>query len=577
MSANLMTPSLRTAKWNRSQFVPFLHGVQSQNFARVSKILAGSKRYYGIDGDVPVILAEDETRIKPRERKFKHNGGKTGILTFESVLNCMCSRWESRRDTLTGFCGVKDAHTCRLGPEVTVGSGEEGYSRIVDSFETNVIGSYARVIIVNPLHEKLPRLIVSTSVTCNSFNVDWVREHWDRMSSEWEQHCRLVVGPIVGYASDGDSRRRKLMLADYVSESGLRWKLDWEGWIFSCSVFASGDVYGLGDQDPPHNGKKLVNPLDRSTHPLILGDHHACLEHVHLVYKLYPHDMHFLNFDDVVMRDRQNWAGPQRLYSKQVQKCLELLGERTDAHHERTLGTRLYLEVVADYIDIFYSVRLDLYSYENEPDLADFTGLRTDDEFIAALKKGLQEAQNLSILLNMAPHTGVRNQIWWKTPWVSEMELGLFQRGSEVAPDPMDNEGEGFEDELANSNTVGDLWDLAFPIQLEGSDSEQEDGVDDLTILGHETRHVMSEVLQQISSEDQEKSRVDCVPVCILDIGSDCAVLFDTERTGRRSRSRRRPLNTLSNDVWIGRAQKIQRKYNDANDKMQIDEFMKSV
>ncbi|KAL3688766.1 hypothetical protein R1sor_015075 [Riccia sorocarpa] len=197
---------------------------------------------------------------------------------------------------------------------------------------------------------------------------------------------------------------------------------------------------------------------------------------------------------------------------------------------------------------------------ENEPNLADFTGLRTDDEFIATLKKGLQEAQNLLILLNMAPHTGVRNQIWWKTPWVSEMELGLFQRGSEVAPDPVDNEGEGFEGEPANSNAIGDLWDLAFPVQLEGSDSEQEDGVDDMTILGHETRHVMSEVLQQISSEDQEvkkEPRVDGVPVCILDIGSDCAVLFDTERTGRSNRSRRRPLNTLSKDVWIGRAQKI--------------------
>ncbi|KAL3699442.1 hypothetical protein R1sor_017464 [Riccia sorocarpa] len=204
---------------------------------------------------------------------------------------------------------------------------------------------------------------------------------------------------------------------------------------------------------------------------------------------------------------------------------------------------------------------------ENEPDLVDFTGPRTDDEFIAALKEGLQEAQNLLILLNMAPHTGIRNQVWWKTPWVSEMELGLFQRGSEVAPDPMDNE-------------------------------EQEDGVDDLTLLGNETRHVMSEVLQQISSEDQEvkkydsmvvydghaiykatlvsqlvgnptlskdrltrikqsiffngvkqKPRVDGVPVCILDIGSDCAVLFDTERTGRISRSRRRPVSTLSKDV----------------------------
>ncbi|KAL3687177.1 hypothetical protein R1sor_013486 [Riccia sorocarpa] len=212
-----MTPSLRTPRRNRALFVPFLPGVHSQNFTEVSKILEASKRYYGIVGDVPVILAQDETRIKPHVR------------------------WEPRRDTLIGFCGSKDGHTCQLGLELSVGSGEEGYSHIVDSFGTN---------------------------------------YWRALKHEWDEHCRTVVGLVIGHANDGDSRRRKLMLADYGSMSGVRWKLDWDGWIFSGAISGTGDVYGLGDQDPPHNGKKLVNPLDRSTHPLILGDHHACLEHV---------------------------------------------------------------------------------------------------------------------------------------------------------------------------------------------------------------------------------------------------------------------------------------------------------
>ncbi|KAL3677805.1 hypothetical protein R1sor_020761 [Riccia sorocarpa] len=99
MAANLMTPSLQTARRNRAQFVPFLPGVHSQNFAEDSKILEASKRYYRIVGDVPVILAEDETRIKPHVR------------------------WEPRRDTLIGFYGSKDGHICQLGLEFTVGSG----------------------------------------------------------------------------------------------------------------------------------------------------------------------------------------------------------------------------------------------------------------------------------------------------------------------------------------------------------------------------------------------------------------------------------------------------------------------
>ncbi|KAL3692993.1 hypothetical protein R1sor_006644 [Riccia sorocarpa] len=189
-------------------------------------------------------------------------------------------KWEPRRDTLIGFCGSKDGHTCQLGLELTVGSGEEGYSHIVDNFGTNVIGSYARVVIVNPLHEKLPRLIIFASVTYNSFVASWVREHWRSLKREWNEHCRTLVGRVIGHSSNGDSRRRKLMLGDYGSMSGVRWKLDWDGWIFLGAVSGTGNVYDLGDQDLPHNGKKLVNPLDRNTHPLILGDHHACLEHV---------------------------------------------------------------------------------------------------------------------------------------------------------------------------------------------------------------------------------------------------------------------------------------------------------
>ncbi|KAL3685955.1 hypothetical protein R1sor_003977 [Riccia sorocarpa] len=59
------------------------------------------------------------------------------------------------------------------------------------------------------------------------------------------------------------------------------------------------------------------------------------------------------------------------------------------------------------------------------------------------------------------------------------------------------------------------------------------------------------------------RPRADGVPVCILDIGSDCAVLFDTENRSRSTRSKKgRGSVTVSKDVWIGRAQKIRRRYN---------------
>ncbi|KAL2609554.1 hypothetical protein R1flu_028127 [Riccia fluitans] len=169
---------------------------KDSNFEEVAKILMTEKALHGITVDVAVILAEDETRVKP------------------------IVRWEARRDMLIGFCGDKDNHVCKMGLEVEVGSGESSYSKIVESFEQKIQGSYARVVIVNPLHEKLPRLIVYASVTCNSFIASWVQDHWKGLKQRWDKCCRQAVGPILGHANDGDARRRKLMKEDYLESEG---------------------------------------------------------------------------------------------------------------------------------------------------------------------------------------------------------------------------------------------------------------------------------------------------------------------------------------------------------------------
>ncbi|KAL3695498.1 hypothetical protein R1sor_009574 [Riccia sorocarpa] len=90
--------------------------------------------------------------------------GENALGTFEVKPRV---RWEPRRDTLIGFCGQKVEHVCKFGLEIEVGNGEAGYSKIVDSFDENI-----------------------------------------------------QVGPIIGHASDGDSRRRKLMVEDYLSNEG---------------------------------------------------------------------------------------------------------------------------------------------------------------------------------------------------------------------------------------------------------------------------------------------------------------------------------------------------------------------
>ncbi|KAL3678331.1 hypothetical protein R1sor_021287 [Riccia sorocarpa] len=67
-----------------------------------------AKQFHGIECDVLVILAEDETRVKPRVR------------------------WEPRRDTLIGFCGQKVEHVCLPVPLHLLGSDccEHFFSRV---------------------------------------------------------------------------------------------------------------------------------------------------------------------------------------------------------------------------------------------------------------------------------------------------------------------------------------------------------------------------------------------------------------------------------------------------------------
>ena len=74
---------------------------------------------------------------------------------------------------MDGFCGKKE-HKCQSHFLVTVGEGTAGYEIIIDAFKNCVIGHYAHVIIENPLHEKLPHLVVVVHPTCNRFDANFV-------------------------------------------------------------------------------------------------------------------------------------------------------------------------------------------------------------------------------------------------------------------------------------------------------------------------------------------------------------------------------------------------------------------
>lgn len=84
----------------------------------------------------------------------------------------------------------------------------------MSTFEEYSKSSYARVVIVNPLHESLHKLAFCVTTTSNWFNIYWMREHWNGLKMSWDDNCRSGVGPLLGHHSNGDARSRMLMTKD---------------------------------------------------------------------------------------------------------------------------------------------------------------------------------------------------------------------------------------------------------------------------------------------------------------------------------------------------------------------------
>ena len=139
----------------------------------------------------------------------------------------------------------------------------------------------------------------------------------------WEKECKEDVGPIIGHASDGDSRQHQLMLEDYKCSKGTRFGVDWPGWLLTARIVDGLNVSGLHDQDYVHNGKKLVNPSDSVARTLMLGGDLYSINHVGMVYSTFSYNKHGLLQTDVDRQDRQNWASYAR---KRLEHVLQSCG-----------------------------------------------------------------------------------------------------------------------------------------------------------------------------------------------------------------------------------------------------------
>lgn len=68
-----------------------------------------------------------------------------------------------------------------------------------------------RVLVANPLVARMPRLVFCLLATCNKFDIALLEKNWAQIHEFLRDILEASIGPLVGYGSDGDSRKRWLM------------------------------------------------------------------------------------------------------------------------------------------------------------------------------------------------------------------------------------------------------------------------------------------------------------------------------------------------------------------------------
>ena len=352
VAINMGGPNLNSIyRWRKINLISLKPGVEGENFRQYALIVKGVMELYKIS-PVPVLTAEDETAIV-------------------SVV-----QYHQDRDELLGFCGPKTDnpkdHICLENFHIHVGNGPNTFNTIVNAFESNKIGNYARVILINPLSKRIPKLVALLMPTCNRFDHHAVYRQWQNIQRCYSEHLEAILGPLVGHSSDGDSRRRKLQVQIMSCNVGDRFRpIPAElGFIFSArketdNRMISGYVIReLGDQDPIHNHKKIINHLDHVSRMMFMGPVLTIhMNHIEKVLMRFPTFRHGLTRDHVRRdRDRQNWKVAQELTFSKVQDCLGeiMTGDEDHPPDPSVKGTKAFLCLVFHYVEIFFSATASL-------------------------------------------------------------------------------------------------------------------------------------------------------------------------------------------------------------------------
>lgn len=341
MADNLSGPSDGTLKqYHRKGIMDVSTGQCDTLMTNIAKVYQELMVNHGISYPVLAEQAEDETAI------------------------VKMLQWMPRKDIIVGSCGSKSPdHMCLPNYVHHVGHETDSFMKLKEFFDSSVVASMARIIMINPLHKLLPAAVIHLMPTCNTFDFKFVLNQWQWVDDTYKRLLYPVLGPKVGNASDGDARRRKAMLLLAQSKEGERYGLSSPGFTLTGKLNrVNGEVFSINimNQDYPHNIKKIINPLDHTSRNLMLGGHVVHMNHLLLVTQKFELQVHGMRHEDIVREDRQNYASAQRLLFPRVQDCLQQIEHGYNGPPQDVLGTRLYLYIGYLYMEVFCSLSASL-------------------------------------------------------------------------------------------------------------------------------------------------------------------------------------------------------------------------
>ena len=334
---------------------PFNAQLCDADFERIAEVYRGLMRRLGLkEGSVLCMVAEDETAVNPLAQYDKAQDAVIGYCGWDCGKKC-----KSVISCRKGGC--EDTHSCEWEGSFTV-SMEGDFDKVWKEMKAARVGSLARIMVINPLHPGLPKLVCLWTATCKAFTAsEYVAKQWQRVAELFQRWIEPVVGRLVGHSSDGDSTRRKCMVSSsYIEAPGAGEPMlsGLAGFVFTCARDAKKRPVLRCDQCFLHNGKKMLNNTASSRRKLQLGPHHT----LNLVMlDLFLEDVHLQEHG--VKRTDTNRDGFRamdvlslvRLLSVKARRALQTWIEKEGRPEPGFKGINIWLGVVWEYMDIFMS------------------------------------------------------------------------------------------------------------------------------------------------------------------------------------------------------------------------------